>query len=212
MIESGVEPRKVVLVRNFIDASKYRPDYSGGDYIVYFGRLSEEKGLTTLLKAMELRRDIRLIIIGTGPEEVRLQKAAVDAKLNNVEFLGFRSGDELHTLIKASRFTITPSEWYENCPMSILEANALGKPVVGARVGGIPELIREGVDGVTFDMGDSVVLAEAIGRLWDNPKVTSEMGYAAREKIEKEFNADQHYEAMMKVYDSAIANRKMNIK
>ena len=123
-IEFGIPKEKVVHIPNFVDVSKFNPNYEHEDYFVYFGRLSEEKGINTLIKSMKYVNKSKLIIVGTGPIEKELKEFVVKEKIKNVEFVGFKTGNELENIIKKSRFIVIPSEWYENAPMSIIEAMA----------------------------------------------------------------------------------------
>lgn len=139
--------------------SKRRFDHNGR-YVLYFGRFSEEKGIQTLLKACAALPHIPFVLAGTGPLESALKP------LNNVKNLGFVTGQALKQLIAHASFSVYPSEWYENCPFSIMESQILGTPVIGADIGGIPELIAHGISGELFPSGDHESLKRAIERLW----------------------------------------------
>lgn len=198
MIEFGFAPEKVTYVPNFVDVRAFSEGQADGKYGLFFGRLSEEKGVVTLLQALSLRPDIRFVIAGTGPEEVRLRTMA--ESLPNVRFVGFKTGDELRKLIEEASFSVVPSEWYENCPLSVLESLAAATPVIGSRIGGIPELIAEGRDGLTFTPKRVNELVEAMGSLWENEPLRREMGMQGRMKIKNEFTSEMHYEKTMAVY------------
>lgn len=132
------------------------------DYVLYFGRYSEEKGIYSLLNAVKELPEIHFIFAGTGPLERELEG------IENVENRGFLSGEELHKLIRQARFSIYPSEWYENCPFAVMESISFGTPVIGADIGGIPELIGENRTGLEFASGDSDELAGIIHKLWND--------------------------------------------
>lgn len=119
------------------------------DYFLYFGRLSYEKGLDTLIKTFIDLPDINLKIAGTGPEEMHLKESASQA--GNIKFLGYKTGAELQSIIANAKFVIIPSEWYENNPMTIIEAYSLGTPIIGRAIGGIPEIVEEGKTGFVFE-------------------------------------------------------------
>jgi glycosyltransferase involved in cell wall biosynthesis len=104
-------------------------------------------------------------------------------------------------------FTILPSEWYENCPMSVLESMARGKPVVGARIGGIPELVRHGETGLLFESRNAEDLAECLQYMIDHPDKRRRFGTAARERVVTEYNPTLHYDRIMAIYDDVIAKR-----
>ncbi len=200
MIEFGFQEDQITYLPNYIDTADYVPSNIDENYILSFGRLSEEKGIETLISAAELCRDIPIVIAGSGPDEDNLKSLAADKKLDNISFVGFKTGAELNKLIANASFTVITSKWYENCPMSVLESLAFCKPVVGAKIGGIPELINDGIDGLVYESGDHTDLAEKIQSLWDMGSKRLEMGKAGREKIEKHFSSNSHYEKLMDIY------------
>ncbi|MFV0437376.1 MAG: glycosyltransferase family 4 protein [Desulfopila sp.] len=199
-IEFGFSNEKIVYIPNFINCQEFVFKNEDDGYALYFGRLAEEKGLHTLLRASALRPDIPLIVVGTGPEQIKLKKLANELNLKNVTFLGYKYGNELRSLISNASFTILASEWYENCPMSILESLAFGTPVIGSNMGGIPELIVEGIDGLTFKAGDQYDLAHKMEKLWNDKSLRESMAQYGREKIEKRFTEENHYNKLMEVY------------
>ena len=135
-----------------------------------------------------------------------LNSIAQDAEnIKNVSFLGYKSGEDLHSEISRSAFAVVPSECYENNPLSILEAFALGKPVIGARIGGIPELVKDGQTGYTFESGNVRDLQEKIEALSKMRSDITEMGRTARQFVEKEFNPEIHYQRLMEVYQAILA-------
>jgi glycosyltransferase involved in cell wall biosynthesis len=193
---------------NFVNTAEYTPSYSSeGDSIVYVGRLSEEKGVSTLIESVK-DVDIKLKIIGDGPLMSRLQEEVRASGQNNVFFLGFKSGDELKDEIRNSLFSVIPSEWYENNPRSVLEAFALGKPVVGARIGGIPELVKDNETGFLFTSGSSGDLNCKIKLLLDKKPVLISLGKNARKFVEDGFNPETHYAGLMKIYETAVIKSK----
>lgn len=199
---------KVVYLPNFVDPKNFVPQYSYNENsIIYFGRLSKEKGLSTLIEAMK-GVNLKLKIIGDGPSRDSLESKVMDLALNNVEFLGFKGGDDLKNEIKKAMFVVVPSEWYENNPRSVIEAFALGKPVIGARIGGIPELVRDNETGLTFEPGSPADLASKIEVLTGNPEKITEMGKNARKFVEQELNAEKHYEGLIAIYEQAIKNHR----
>lgn len=205
MIEFGMNGQKIVHLPNFIHVDLYQPSYEYGDYFLYVGRLIEIKGLFTLLRAMKGKRDSKLYMVGEGELRPELERYAAHEGVENVRFLGYRSGEELHSLIRNSMFTILPSEWYENCPMAVIESLALGKPVIGARIGGIPELIDEGVDGLLFQPGQVEDLAAKIEWFLENKHLLAKMGKAGRDKIKRKYGAEEHYRRIMELYSRVLA-------
>lgn len=196
--------KKIVYLPNFINLEHFSPryDWEGGT-VIYFGRLSKEKGLFTLIEAVKDISSIVLKIVGEGPIKERLERKAQSAKLYNVEFTGHLSGEELKDEIKKSMFVILPSECYENNPRSIIESFALGKPALGAMIGGIPELIKDGETGLTFEPGNAEDLCSKVEYLINNPAKISEMGKKARLFAEEYLGMEKHYERLMEIYGEA---------
>ncbi len=198
----------IVYLPNFVDLKEYEPVYKNKNKsILYFGRFSKEKGIETLIDAIK-NLDVELKIIGSGPYEDELKNKVKVENINNVYFLGYKEERELIDIVRKSLFVVIPSEWYENNPMSVLESFVLGKPVVGARIGGIPELVIDGKTGFTFESGNAQDLREKINYLLANPKMVIEMGRNAREFVEKNFSSEKHYKKLMRIYRAAIEKHK----
>lgn len=152
---------KTIAIHNFIDKIEWK-DTIKKDYILYFGRFSEEKGMGTLINVCKVLPEIKFIFAGTGPLEDKIES------ISNIKNVGFRKGEELEKLIREAKFTIYPSEWYENCPFSVMESQMYGTPVLAANIGGIPELIKEGETGELFESGNVQQLKEKIETLWND--------------------------------------------
>ncbi len=133
-----------------------------------------------------------------------LEQLAAKYGLSNITFNGYLQGMELTTLVRDARCSIMPSEWYENSPLSILESLALGTPVIGSRIGGIPELINDGEDGLLFPAGDVDALAACIRQLWEHPRRAREMGLKGRRKILSRYTPEQHYEQVFPLYKRLV--------
>lgn len=206
MIEFGFDSEKISYLPNYVDANKYDPNVDEKGYVLYFGRLSEEKGVTVLLDAAKRIPKIPFVLVGTGPLEESLRSRAQEEYLDNVSFKGFKTGKELNRLITEANCIVVPSEWYENCPMAVLEAFAAGKSVIGSQIGGIPELIEQGEDGFTFKPGDAQELSEKIEWIWKDRNQAKEMGMEGRKKVEKHFSAESHYEGLISIYKSTLGN------
>jgi glycosyltransferase involved in cell wall biosynthesis len=186
-------------VPNFVNVHQYQAQYSPGRAFLYLGRISNEKGLATLIRAAAAAH-CPLQIAGTGPELARMQELAT-ALGSDVAFLGYLTGAPLHAAIRAARAVVLPSEWYENAPMSLLEAYALGKPVIGARIGGIPELIRENETGITFAAADQQALGAALADMASRSDAQlAAMGRQGREWVEQEFTADRYRSRLLSAY------------
>lgn len=202
LLEYGIPEKKVITLPYFVDSGQYKPDYNPGKYILYFGRLSEEKGLMVLLRAMKLLPEIKLVIAGVGPQENELRIEKKESRIENVEFAGYKSGKELTSLIQNCRFTVLPSVWNEVFGLSILESFACGKPVIAARIGGIPEVIDNEKNGLLVKANNPSELVNAIRKLWNNFDQCKKIGEQARNDAVKKFNPDNHLRAMLSIYKS----------
>lgn len=203
-VDWGFDRERFTHVPNFVDASRFEPSADFGTYVVYFGRLAEEKGLHTLVRA-SAASGVAVEIVGTGPEEASLRALAAELDAP-VTFAGYRSGTDLHDRIRASRAIVLPSEWYENGPMSALEAFALGRPLVGARIGGITEMVRDDT-GWTFTSGDADDLARVLTTVADTDDATLRaMGQACRRWVETDFSSERHVERLLDVYRAVGAD------
>lgn len=204
---------RVEVLPNFVDPGDFLPRYGAAERsICYVGRLSKEKGVATLMDAMKSLPGVRLKVIGDGPLRGELEGKCRGEGIMNVAFLGYQTGEALKREISASLFLAIPSECYENNPRSVIEAFALGKPVVGARIGGIPELVRDGETGLTFEFGNARDMAEKIQTLAGQPDLIVEMGKKARRFVEAELNPGKHYAQLMAVYQQAIEKNKAAAK
>ena len=202
-----VAPEKISTLYNFVDTTKYRPAKLPGDYVLFFGRLAAEKGVLTLIEAAR-KAQVPLVIAGSGPMQSDLDKRLAKPEYENIKLVGFKSGEDLQFLINNCSFTVLPSEWYENMPLSALESMACEKPVVGSRIGGIPEIIDHGVDGYLFEPGDVEGLSRLMRELFYNKKRASEMGSEARKKIVEKFNPNWHIQELVELYANLIENHE----
>lgn len=183
---------KTIVFHNFIDKVKWK-DVNKKDYILYFGRYSEEKGIGTLVNVCKSLPDIPFIFAGTGPLNDEIKG------VNNIKNVGFQKGEALKTLIREARFSIYPSEWYENCPFSVMESQIYGTPVLGSNIGGIPELIQSGRTGELFKAGDKEELKKKVNELWQNKAKTELYSQNCREI--NFCDIDQYCKKLMKIYE-----------
>lgn len=155
---------KTVVLHNFINAMPAEEEKNEGErnYILYMGRYEKEKGIETLGKVCRELEDIPFIFAGKGSLEKELENVP------NIENRGFLSGSGLKELISNARFLVFPSEWYENCPFTVMEAQRYGTPVLASDLGGTAELIEEGKTGELFEAGNERELKKKIRELWND--------------------------------------------
>lgn len=180
-----------------------------GDYYLFYGRLSHEKGISTLINAFGRMPDLTLKIVGTGPLEHELKTLCNEKCYENIQFLGYHSGGTLFELVRNAKFVCVPSECYENNPMTIVESYSYGVPVIGARIGGIPEIIEEGKTGYTFESGNSEDLFKVISNTCLlNDEQYSNLVRNAYSFYENNFSKEKHYESLMRFYNQVINSYK----
>lgn len=183
---------KTIMLHNFTDKAEWHQTVKK-DYALYFGRYSEEKGIPTLLNVCKELPEIKFVFAGSGP-----LKEAI-SEINNIEDVGFQKGLALEKLIREARFSIYPSEWYENCPFSVMESQMYGTPVLGAAIGGIPELIEEGRTGELFESGSSESLKSKVEKLWNDRELTETY---SRNCADVQFDAlPEYYEKLIQIYE-----------
>jgi glycosyltransferase involved in cell wall biosynthesis len=200
LIEYGFNKERIVCVNNFSNVDLMNKRNNPGDYYLYVGRITEEKGIKTLIDAAIAASIGRLKIVGEGPLKESMISYVDVNNGRNIEFLGQKSHDEVMELIRGSTFVVVPSEWYENYPFAVLEAFSCGKPVIGSRIGGIPELIKDTERGLIFETGDSTDLIATIKYLLNNPDIIAEMGRNAEEYLRQELNGERHYKEIIRIY------------
>ncbi len=203
-IELGVPADKITTIHNFIDASAIEVNRQPGEYFLYFGRLERYKGIFTLIEAASTLKDTPLLIVGDGRERQKIEEIIEQQGLKHIHLLGFKQKQELQKLIKGSICTITPSEWYETFGLTLIESFAHGKPVIASRIGGITEIVTDGLDGYQIKPGNSEELQERMLWMSQHKDKASEMGLLGREKVERKFNADIHYQKLIKVYQQVL--------
>ena len=181
--------QKTVAIHNFIDPVEPK-EVKIKDYVLYFGRFSEEKGIGTLLEVCKELPEIPFVFAGTGPLQGNIKE------IPNIRNVGFQRGVELGKLICEACFSVYPSEWYENCPFSVMESQMYGTPVLGADIGGIPELIHDGKTGELFASGNKKELKHRIYHMWNDEKKLQ----AYRDNCK-----NIHFETIDEYYDKLIS-------
>ncbi len=211
--------KEIVHLPNCIDVQKFerfrlgKKDFRNEEIvtIVYFGRLYYGKGLYTLLDAVKRlsdrykKKEIIVKIIGDGPLRKDLERRVNAEGVKNIKIYGFLRGEGLFHEIKDALTVVLPSECYENNPLQVIESFAMGIPVVGARIGGIPELIKDYETGLTHESGNPEDLCSKIEYMINNPDRAIEMGNKARIFVEIELNTEKYYEGLIKIYEKAIS-------
>lgn len=189
-------------------AKKQMPE-TYNSYYLYYGRLSYEKGVETLIKAFVDFPELKLKIVGSGPLEERLKLLSKGHKANNIEFLGFKTGNDLFDIVAHSKFVCVPSEWYENNPMTIVEPYTLGVPVIAANIGGIPEIVDNKKTGLLFKSGSVESLREAIiNSINMSREEYNQVKQFAKDFSCKHFEQGKYIEKLLEIYNSAISANK----
>lgn len=202
LVSNGFDEKKIICIPTFTASKSKVGKTQIGSYGLYFGRITEEKGVDTVVKAYEQMPDRFVKIMGddTTKEAVRLKTYIAQKKIKNVEFVGFKSGEELEEIIKEARFTLIPSIWYDNLPNTALESFQYSKPVIASNIGSLPELVLDSVNGYLFRPGDEKELWEKIIVL-DNDELVEQMGDASRSQLLDRFSPSTHYKALMQVFE-----------
>jgi len=205
-IDYGYSSEKIIYLKNFIfKMPEYENINTKSNYILYFGGLNQWKGIKTLLNAMsKIKSPIKLKIVGNGEMKSFIEKYISKFNINNIELYDFMSGQKLNDFIANSQFVIVPSECYENCPYSIMEAMSLGKPIIASNIGGIPELVHEGKTGILFNPFDSDDLCRKIVWLFNNPAKIKQFSKNSKIFAQNEFNSSNYYNELINIYDRVL--------
>lgn len=214
MVQNGLDAQRLVVQPNFIPSDLFDPapppplpgkeTADGEGYLLFFGRLSEEKGGRTLIEAMARLPGSKLAIAGDGPQRSGLESLAARVADRRIQFTGYQPPEKLRATLRRASLVIVPSEWYENCPYAILEAFAAGKPVVASRIGGIPELVQHGQDGLLFEPGNAGEMADCICTLAVDGCLRRRLGQSARKKIEELYRPQSHYAGLMEILGGLV--------
>ncbi len=206
-VQGGLPAEKVVFKPNFILLDPGMRE-GQGNYALFIGRLSPEKGVRTLLKAWQHVDNIPLRIVGDGPLMQEVQQEVRIRQLHRVKVLGQCDFKEVLQLIQGARFLVFPSQWYEGFPMSIVEAFACGLPVIAPRLGAMQEIIAEKDTGLHFKPGDPEDLAEKVAWAWMHDGDMRQMGGSARREYELKYTPEANYQMLMRIYQKAMAQKR----
>jgi glycosyltransferase involved in cell wall biosynthesis len=209
-VEHGWDPAKFEVLPHFQPVKEAAERSAENAPLLYFGRLSAEKGVAGLLHAMQRLPSLRLIVAGDGPERGRLEQLATELGLGNVEFAGHIRGAELDRVIAGSRFTVLPSHAYETLGKTILESYAEARAVVASDLGSRRELVHEGKTGLLYKTGDVEQLASAIRFLSSQPELAEKMGRTGREEVRQRYTPEAHYEALVGLYERMADGRRQS--
>jgi glycosyltransferase involved in cell wall biosynthesis len=207
-IEGGLPAKHIVVKPNFV-----APDpglkQAAGEYALYVGRLSEEKGIRLLLSAWHLLRDpIPLRIAGAGRLQDEAAAEICRMKLLGVEFLGPLSPRKIIELMHRASFLVVPSICFENFPLAVAEAFACGLPVIASRIGSLTEIITDGTTGLHVLPGNAQDLAAKIEFAWEHPEILELLGRAARAEFERKYQASSNFEMLMHIYEMAMGTSR----
>lgn len=210
-ITDGYDCNKIVAMHNFIDTNEYNIDTENDDYALYSGRLSKEKGVINLINAFNKItnekefENKKLLIAGDGPEKENIIQFINNNKLNKkIIILGYLSQDKLKEYTRKASFMVVPSIWYENCPYSILETQAIGKAIIGADVGGIPELVKNEKNGFTYKYNNIDELSEKMRKLFNDKNLADEFGKEAKKDAKNNYDKEEYYKKIINLYNEAI--------
>lgn len=205
-LEAGFPPEKLVVKPNFVNPDP-GPGEGEGGYALFVGRLSPEKGISTLLRAWEsLGGRIPLKIVGDGPLAGEVRAAA--RRIQGVQCLGSKSPEEVYALMGEAAFLVFPSEWYETFGRVAIEAFAKGTPVIAASIGAVGEVTLDGRTGLHFRPGDPQDLAAKVEWLLSHPQELARMRREARAEYEAKYTAERNYQMLMEIYEGVLASHK----
>ncbi len=207
LCDTAISPEKVFVKPNFL-APDPGPRRHHEGYAVFVGRLVIEKGVWALMAAWQsLNGSLPLRVIGSGPEQQFLERYCQTQNVKNVEFLGQMPRSQVLEQIRAARCLIFPSQYFENFPMTIVEAYANGVPVIASDIGSVAEIVHDGITGVTFAPGNAAELASRMEWAISNPDLLEEMGRRARAEYEVKYTAKRNYEMLMNIYQHALRRK-----
>jgi glycosyltransferase involved in cell wall biosynthesis len=200
LIDEGYPADRIVVVPNMAAGEEIVPSDALGSYVGFVGRVSPEKGIETLREAARLLPNVPFKIAGGYEPSSRLTQGAPP----NLEFLGQLGGQKLSEFYRQARLIVLPSVWYEGFPMILPEAMLHGRPVVASRIGGLPEIVTDGVTGLLCEPGDGSDLAGKIRQLWDSPEACRRMGSAGRDKALAQYSPEKYYQRLMAAFARAL--------
>lgn len=208
LLKGKLKCNDITVIHNFVNETE-KTDYTLGDCAFYFGRLSREKGILNLVEAINNIPGARLIIAGDGPEKENIQAYIKEHKLENrITLLGYLNQNDIRENIRKCRFVTVPSICFENCPYSILETMEIGKPIIGSKIGGIPELVKDDVNGYTYAYDSVDDLTDKLKILFENNEKVNEFSNNSKRLYKENYSAEAYYNKLMTVYNKYINTDK----
>ncbi len=207
-IKAGYVDKKLFVKPNFVEDLSHKDRHLSGDYVVFIGRLSEEKGVRTLINAWRELSDIPLKIVGDGVLAEGLKSYTKKLNIKNIDFIGYKPYRECREILSKARFLVFPSIWNETFGISIIEAFSHGKPVLASNLGAMADLVKDGYTGYLFEPGNARELAERVRLLWDNPEACQRMAMNARKEYEEKYTPERNYEMLIKIYREVIEKKR----
>jgi len=201
LIREGFPADRIVVIPNAVVFNGVRAESNLGDYVGYIGRISAEKGIINLFKTASRNPDIPFKLAGAVAERFRLPVERPE----NIELVGYLYGAKKYEFYKNARIIVLPSICLETFGNTIVEAMLHGKAIVCSRIGGLQEIVEDGVTGLLFEPGNADELGEKIRYLWSRPDLCSSMGQAGRYKAQHEYSTDNYYDRLMGIYSKAMS-------
>lgn len=195
-IQGGLPAHKLVIKPNFVSIpfAESQPRQGG----LFVGRLSSEKGIDVLISAVAKLPGYEINLIGTGPEQAKLEQQP------NIHLLGWQEQPAIHTHMRQASYLVMPSIWYENFPRTLVEAFACGLPVIASRLGAMAELVEDGITGLLFEPNSATDLAQKLAWAKSHPEKMAKMGHNARLKYEMNYTPEKNYQQLIDIYSEAI--------
>lgn len=208
-IQGGLPEKRIFVKPNFLLNDPGRKP-SGGEYAVFVGRFSEQKGLRTLLAALTALREIPVLLVGDGPLRAEIESQASFGKLPNVRLTGWLPREQVLAAMWNARCLLMPCQSYENFPITVLEAFALGLPVICSRLGAMQEIVQDGLNGLHFEPGNPISLADRLLWAWQHSSQMEQMGCSARREFEAKYSAATNYNTLMAIYQQSIGGNVLD--
>lgn len=204
--EYNFDTKKIIHIPNFSLNPKTRVQKSS-NYVLYFGQVSDHKGINLIISSAKLLSNINFKIIGDGPLLRTTRKQVKEMAIKNVKLIGSKSKQDIVRYVQECSFVIVPSLWYENAPLSIIESFALGKPVIASKIGGIPELVNN-KNGFLFNVSQPKIFAKQIKKLWENKNLQKKLGKQAKKDFLETYSGSLHYRNIINIYKNLVYEEK----